>query len=175
MWPCPSAVPDMSRFPRVVDDVSVRLIAAVVLVLTTLALASGAWWVYLVLLADFALRAGIGPQVSPIALTVTRWVRPRVPAATRPTAGPPKRFAATIGLVMSGAIVALWVTGAAYPLMVGLGVVMVVFPALESLFGICAGCLMFSALMRLGLVPEEVCLECADISLRQRRIAGSQA
>lgn len=164
----------MSSFPRVVDDVSVRLVAAVVLVVTVLALALGAWWLYVPLLVDFALRAGIGPQASPVALAVNRWVRPRLSTPKRPTAGPPKRFAATIGVVMCAAIVALWATGAAYPLLVGLGVVMVLFPALESIFGICAGCLLFSALMRVGLVPEEVCLECADISLRQRRVAGSQ-
>ncbi len=165
----------MSRFPRVVDDVSVRLVAAVVLVFTVLALAFGAWWLYLFLLLDFALRAGIGPQVSPVALVVTRWVRPRLSAAPRPTPGPPKRFAATIGLVMSAAIVTLWATGAAGPVLLVLGAIMVVFPALESLLGICAGCLLFSALMRVGLVPEEVCLECADISLRARRTATSQA
>jgi hypothetical protein len=37
---------------------------------------------------------------------------------------------------------------------------------LESIFGYCLGCKAFSVLMRLGLIPEEVCLECADISGR---------
>ena len=165
----------MSRFPRIVDDVTVRLVAAVVLILTSLALAFGAWWLYLPLAFDFILRAAVGPQVSPVARAVTRWVRPRLSAARRATAGPPKRFAATVGAVMSVAILALWATGAAYPLLLVLGATMVLFPALESIFGICVGCLMFGGLIRLGLVPEEVCVECADISLRQRRIQASQA
>ena len=45
--------------------------------------------------------------------------------------------------------------------------IMLVFPALESLLGICVGCLVFGRLMRLGIIPESVCLECADISLRR--------
>jgi len=30
----------------------------------------------------------------------------------------------------------------------------------------------FAALMKLGIVPEEICLECADISLRQRNVSS---
>ena len=152
---------------------SVRLIAAVVLVLTVLALVTGAWWLYVPLLLDFALRAAIGPQVSPVAQGVARWLRPRVAVARQPTAGAPKRFAATIGAVMSAVILLLWVTGAAQPLLLVLGAAMVLFPALESVLGICVGCLGFAGLMRLGVVPAEVCLECADISLRVRRTVSS--
>jgi hypothetical protein len=50
----------------------------------------------------------------------------------------------------------------------GITVVMVVFPALESLLGLCVGCVLFGPLMRLGLVPEDVCLDCADITRRAR-------
>ncbi len=49
------------RFPRVVDDVTVRLIAAVVLVLATAALALSQWWIYALLAVDFTLRAAFGP------------------------------------------------------------------------------------------------------------------
>jgi hypothetical protein len=34
---------------------------------------------------------------------------------------------------------------------------------LESAFGICLGCMTFGALMRAGVVPEEVCERCNDI------------
>jgi hypothetical protein len=56
---------------------------------------------------------------------------------------------------------------------VAIGVVMVVFPALESLLGLCVGCVLFGGLMKLGVVPEEVCLECADISLRRPATTSS--
>ena len=39
---------------------------------------------------------------------------------------------------------------------------------LESIFAYCVGCKIFGLLMREGLVPETVCAECADISLRLR-------
>ena len=57
----------ISRFPNIVDDVTVRLIAGVVLVLGVLALAAHQWWLYAVLAADFVLRAGWGPSASPVA------------------------------------------------------------------------------------------------------------
>ena len=170
-----------SRFPAVVDDVTVRLIAAVVLVVGVIALAASQWWLYAVLAVDFSLRAALGPQASPVARLVQRWIRPAVAAPKRPTAGPPKRFAATIGAVMTVAATVLWVvslaTGSSVAAgwVIGIGVVMVVFPALESVFGICVGCLLFSGLMRIGLVPEEVCLECADITKRRERLLAERA
>jgi hypothetical protein len=47
--------------------------------------------------------------------------------------------------------------------------VLFVFAAgLESSFAYCVGCKVFGLLMRLGVVPESVCEECADISGRLR-------
>ena len=166
----------VSRFPNIVDDVTVRLIAGGVLLLAVVALAAHQWWLYAVLAADFVLRAGWGPSASPVAIVVNRWVRPRVPAAPRYTAGPPKRFAAAIGAVLTAAATVLWLAGAGTPVVV-IGVVMVVFPALEALAGVCVGCIVFGWLMRLGVIPESICLECADITRRaaQRQAAAAGA
>jgi len=38
--------------------------------------------------------------------------------------------------------------------------------SLESFLGYCLGCRMFALLMKAGLVPEEVCEACADVTLR---------
>lgn len=168
------ADPVVPRFPRVVDDVTVRLVAAVVLVIALLALGLQQPWLYAVLAVDFVLRAAFGPKASPVARFVTAVVRPRVPAPFQETAGPPKRFAATIGAVLTVAATVLWLagaTGAAY----GIGVVMVVFPALEAIAGYCVGCKVFGLLMRAGLVPDEICAECNDLSLRQRRLAEERS
>lgn len=156
------------RFPRVVDDVTVRLVAAVVLVLAVTALALSQWWIYALLAIDFTLRTTFGPQASPVARTVMRFVRPRVDARPVPTAGPPKRFAAGIGATLTTLAAVLWALGAAAPVVVAIGVIMVIFPALEAILGLCVGCRLFGVMMKLGLVPEEICLECADISLRPR-------
>ena len=161
-----------SRFPAIVDEVTVRLIAAVVLLISAATLATGQWWLLGLLAVDFTLRAALGPRFSPIARFVQSVVRPRLGAEARPTAGPPKRFAAAIGAALTGvatlALVVHVVTGAGWALVAvtGITVVMVVFPALESILGICVGCILFGQLMRLGVVPEDVCLDCADITRR---------
>jgi hypothetical protein len=169
------------RFPAVVDEVTVRLIAGVVLVLAGVALVTHQWWLYAVLAVDFGLRAGLGPKVSPIALAVQRWVRPRVAVDPRPTAGPPKRFAAAIGAVMTAAATVLWLvsavsdSGAATAAVLAIGAIMVLFPALEAVAGLCVGCQVFALLMRVGVIPDEVCVECADITKRVRTSASSTA
>jgi hypothetical protein len=169
----------ISRFPSIVDDVTVRLIAAGVLVVSTLALLTGQWWLYAVLAAEFVLRAGWGPSASPLARGVQRYVRTRICAAPRYTAGPPKRFAAGIGAVMTtaaavlGLVALLTGSAAAAGAVLVIGVVMVLFPALEAFFGLCVGCVLFGLLMRAGLVPEEICLDCADLTRRSSRTEPS--
>lgn len=160
-----------SRFPRVVDDVTVRLIATVVLILALVALDLRQPWIYAVLAVDFTLRTALGPKASPIAKSVQRFVRPRVKAPSQPTAGPPKRFAAGIGAALTSVAAILWAHGIAAPVVVTIGVVMILFPALEAVLGVCVGCKVFGVLMKLGVVPEEICLECADISLRRPNLA----
>jgi hypothetical protein len=153
-------------FPRTVDDVTVRLIAAEVLALSSLALLTGQAWVLGLLAADFTVRAAFGPVLSPLARFAAVVVRPRIPAAPRPTPGPPKRFAAAIGAVLTiGATVAFYAAG--WPTVTwAITAVMVAFPLLEAAFGLCVGCIAFSLLMRLGVIPRTVCEECADITLR---------
>jgi hypothetical protein len=43
---------------------------------------------------------------------------------------------------------------------------MVVAAGLESIFAYCIGCKIFAGLMRAGMIPEETCAACADISVR---------
>ncbi len=161
-------------FPDIVDEVTVRLVATVVLVVGIVALVSGAWWLYAVLALDFVPRAIFGPRGSMIAQFVLRVVRPSVGAAPRPTAGPPKRFAASIGAVLTtgaalaGAVGAVTGSSVAAAIVFAIGAIMVVFPALEAVAGLCVGCVLFAQLIRLGLVPERVCLDCADITRRLR-------
>lgn len=154
------------RFPNPVDEVSARLVAAGVVVLSAAYVAT-AWWPLLALLAyGFVARAVSGPTLSPLGQLVTRVVRPALPVAARPTPGPPKRFAQGIGATLSlVATVATFGFGA-----VGAGQVLValitVAATLESALGFCLGCWIFARLMRVGVIPEAVCRECADISSR---------
>lgn len=45
-------------------------------------------------------------------------------------------------------------------------VAMILAAALETIFAVCLGCHVFALLMRAGIVPEAVCLDCADIRSR---------
>ncbi|MGV1008756.1 MAG: DUF4395 domain-containing protein [Dermatophilaceae bacterium] len=155
-------------FPDVVDAVTVRLVAALVLLIALLALLTGRWWLYAVLATDFVLRSAFGPSMSPLAQVATRWVRPHLDALPRRTAGAPKRFAATLGALLTTGAAMLGMAASASgseglrQAAFALGSIMVVFPALEALAGVCVGCVFYTHLMRVGLTRPEACLDCAS-------------
>jgi hypothetical protein len=148
-------------FPDPVDEVSARLVATGVVVLTVATIALDQPWLTLLLAYGFLARVATGPRLSPLGLLVTRVVRPRLPVDPRLIPGPPKRFAQAMGAAFSvtAAVLALGfgLTGAAY---VVLGMLLVA-ASLEAFAGVCLGCWIFGHLMRLGIIPREVCERCA--------------
>jgi hypothetical protein len=157
----------MFRFPDPVNEVSARLVATGVVVMAVTAIAADQPWLLVVIAYGFVARVLTGPTLSPLGQLVTRVVTPRLPFAPRPVPGPPKRFAQGIGAVFSvtAAVLALGfgLRGAAY-IVLGL---LVVAASLEAFAGYCLGCNAFAFLMRIGVVPESVCVECADVSSRR--------
>jgi len=155
-------------FPNPVNEVAVRITAGGVMVMAILLLATRQPLVLLVLAYGFVARALAGPRISPLALLSTRLIVPRLHVAPKYTPGPPKRFAQTLGAVMTvaGVILAFGfgLTAAAYVV----AAILVVFAGLESIGGYCVGCKIFSLLMAVHLIPESVCAECANIWLRQK-------
>ena len=154
------------EFPNPVNEVSARLVAGGVVALTLVILLAHQPWLIAVLAYGFWARVLTGPTLSPLGQLVTRVVTPLVPAAPRNVPGPPKRFAQGIGATLSSAAVvahfAFGATTVAYVL-----VAMITAAAtLESVFAYCLGCKIFGLLMRLGIVPEEACEACNDLSLR---------
>jgi len=103
----------------------------------------------------------------------TRVVAPRL-GEPKLVPGPPKRFAQGMGATMTIAAVVLQAFGITPAVFAILGL-MVVAAGLESLFATCLGCIVFGWLMRIGVIPEEICAECADISLRTAGATGSAA
>mgnify|MGYP006280596871 FL=1 len=156
-------------FPNPVNETSARLVAAGVVAQAVAFLATGRVWVLVPLAYGFLARVLSGPRFSPLGQLVTRVVTPRINTEHRFVPGPPKRFAQGVGLVFSGGALLAWGAGAngfAYALIIGL-----VFAAtLESVFAFCLGCVMFSGLMRVGVIPTDVCEECADVT---RRLAAA--
>ena len=157
---------DVFSFPHPVNEVAARTVAAGVMGLATLTVATRQRWLLVPLAYGFVARALTGPTLSPLGQMATRLVTPRLPFAPNYVAGPPKRFAQTIGAGFSLTALLLAFgfrrpTGA-YALIS----VLAVFASLEAVFGLCVGCKAFAVLMRLGLVPEEVCADCANIWAR---------
>ena len=154
-------------FPNPVNEVAARLVAAGVVVMALAVAVLGQTWILLPLAYGFVARLAAGPRYSPLGLLVTRVAVPRLGIDPRNVPGPPKRFAQGMGAVMTLAAVVLaygfGATGAARVLAGGI----VVAATLESVFALCIGCKIFAVLMRLGVVPERVCLECADLSARR--------
>jgi hypothetical protein len=157
-------------FPNPVNEVSARLVAAGVTLLGLATLVLGLPWLMVVLAVGFALRVSFGPRIDPLALLVTRVIVPRLPLAERLTAGPPKRFAQAIGLAVTSVASLLNFGAGLHGWAYGLIAVLVVFATLESAFGLCVGCKMFALLMRLGVIPDSVCEECNDLTLRWARV-----
>jgi len=158
-------------FPNPVNETSARLVAAGVVAMSVVYLATGSGWVLVPLAYGFVARVLAGPRFSPLGRLVTQVVTPRLRGEHRLVAGPPKRFAQGIGAVFSVGAAVAHVAGAdtsAFVLVAALtGAAL-----LESALAVCLGCIAFSWLMRLGAIPESVCADCADISRRVSTAAG---
>jgi Domain of unknown function (DUF4395) len=149
-------------FPNPVNEVSARLVAAGVVLMSVLTIAFDLKWMTVVIAYGFVARVLTGPTLSPLGQLVTRIMTPRLGLVARPVAGPPKRFAQGMGAAFS--LSALLLTGLGYwtaaQAVLGL---LVVAATLEAALGICLGCMTFGLLMRAGVVPDEVCERCNDI------------
>jgi hypothetical protein len=148
-----------------VNEVSARVVAGGVVILSALTIALDLPWLTAVIAYGFVARVLTGPTLSPLGQLVTKGITPRLPLAERPVPGPPKRFAQGMGAVMSvtAAVLALGfdLHTAAY---VVLGL-LIAAATLESVFGLCLGCKIFALLMRAGVIPDEVCERCSNLVL----------
>jgi hypothetical protein len=165
-------VQGLFSFPNPVNEKAARVVAGVVLATVIAILATGAYWLLIPLAYGFWARVLTGPTLSPLGWLAQNVVAPRL-GEKRPVPGPPKRFAQAMGALMSTAALVLALIAGDHT---AADIVLILFlPAagLESIFGYCVGCKIFGLLMRVGVVPETVCLECADISDRLQGAAPS--
>ncbi|WP_320669674.1 DUF4395 domain-containing protein [Patulibacter defluvii] len=155
-------------FPNPVNEKAARVVAGVVALASILALATGWQWLLIPIAYGFIARALTGPTLSPLGRLAMNVIAPRLGEPKR-VPGPPKRFAQSIGAVVTtvaaiGGLALGWTAFA--NVLLGL---MVVFATLESVFAICVGCTIFAGLMRLGVIPEDTCEACNDIWSRYAR------
>ena len=153
-------------FPNPANEIAARVVAGGVVVMGLLVLIPGWNWLLVALAYGFVARVLAGPRFSPLGLFATKVLVPRLAVAPKLVPGPPKRFAQGIGAVLTvSALVVHFGFGLVGATQV-LTALVVIAATLESLFSLCLGCKAFAVLMRIGVIPESVCAECADISLR---------
>jgi hypothetical protein len=153
-------------FPNPVNEKAARTVAAAVLATNIVTLATGAYWLLAPLAYGFVARVLTGPTLSPLGRIASSYVAPRL-GAPKPVPGPPKRFAQALGAVMTTSAAILALAFGLHTAADALLGALIVAAGLESIFAYCLGCKIFALLMRAGLVPAEVCAECADIWSRR--------
>jgi hypothetical protein len=164
---------ELFSFPNPVNEKAARVVAGFVLVTVIVILATGWYWLLIPLAYGFWARALTGPTLSPLGRLAQSLIAPRL-GDKKPVPGPPKRFAQAMGAAISTAALLLALV---FDEHTAADVVLIAFlPAagLESIVGYCLGCKAFGLLMRIGVVPEAVCAECADISGRLRAVAAER-
>jgi hypothetical protein len=156
-------------FPNPVNEVSARVVAGCVALMCLTTVIFDIPWLTALIAYGFIARVLTGPTLSPLGQLVTRVITPRLPVEAKLVPGPPKRFAQGMGAVMSAvaAVLALGSgdRGAAYAVLGALAAA----ATLESVFAFCLGCRVFAGLMRLGIIPPQVCEECNNIWSRGAR------
>ena len=157
----------MFGFPRTINEKAARTVAGVVAITGIVALAADAQWLLIPLAYGFIARVLTGPTLSPLAQFATRVAAPRL-GEPKDVAGPPKRFAQPMGATITTLGSIAYLAGSTTVADVCLAL-LVIAATLESVFAFCLGCHIFNWLMRIGLVPEDVCVECANLASRRPR------
>ena len=152
-------------FPNPVNEYAARITAGLVVVLSVVTLLTGFGWGLGVIAAGFWLRVLCGPRISPLAQLSVKVLTPWL-GKTRLVPGPPKRFAQGIGAARSTAAAILLAVGLAPAAWILLAV-LIVAASLEAFAGFCLGCAIFGVLQSRGLIPEDVCEACNNITLRR--------
>ncbi|MCK8615156.1 DUF4395 domain-containing protein [Gordonia sp. C13] len=165
------SVREVLTFPNPVNDYAARTTAGLVVVLAVIAVAVDNPTLYGILALGFALRVASGPTLSPFGQLSVKFIVPKVVRKEKLVPGPPKRFAQTIGLVVSGTAFVLSLFGFGLAAQITTGV-LILAATLESVFGFCLGCTIFGFLQRAGIIPESVCEACNNISLRNPAAAA---
>lgn len=163
--PSPSTERRFFSFPNPVNEVAARTVAAGVVVMALTVAVGGVGWVLVPLTYGFVARVLTGPRLSPLGRLATGVVAPRLARFEKLVPGPPKRFAQGVGVAFSATGSVLWLAGATGPARVVVGM-LAAAAFLEAALGLCLGCKAFAVLMRIGVVPESVCEDCADITRR---------
>ena len=151
-------------FPNPVNDASARTVALGVVTMSVVALATNQAWILIPLTYGFLARVAAGPTLSPLGQFAVRVSGPRIKAWQKFVPGPPKRFAQGIGAVLTLTATSVWLLDSWS--MARWILPLIAAASLEGFLGYCLGCTIFGWLIRAGVVPDSICVECGDLSAR---------
>ena len=152
-------------FPNPVNETSARIVAGGAVIVGIAYAVTGNAWILVALTYGFIARVLSGPTFSPLGRIATQVITPRLSFQHRLVPGPPKRFAQGVGAAFTITASVLYVAGA-YGASQSVIAALVVAAFLESVFAVCLGCIAFGYLMKLGVIPQEVCEECNNFTHR---------
>lgn len=116
--------------------------------------------VTVVFFIEFLMRVTTGLRYSPMGV-IARWLTQRQPAEW--VSAKPKRFAWTMGLTLSFAMVIITNSGITGALPRTICLICLTFMWLESVLGVCVGCEIHGALVRRGWTTKDPAFEvCAN-------------
>src|SRR5205085_4650484 len=127
---------ELLSFPNPVNEKAARVVAGVVMVSGIVILATGAYWLLIVLAYGFWARVLTGPTLSPLGWMAQNVIAPRL-GARKPVPGPPKRFAQGMGAGFSTAALVLALVSSEHTAADVLLIVFLSAAALESIFAYC--------------------------------------
>ena len=154
-----NTISNVFSFPNPVNEFSARFVAGMVVILTIATILTQNQFVAGFLLYGFLARVATGPTLSPMGLLATKVIVPALGNPTKLVAGPPKRFAQTIGLIFSTTAFVMLILDLILAFQSTLAI-LVVFAILESVVGFCAGCFVFNYLMKWKIIPQSICESC---------------
>ncbi|MDF3818866.1 DUF4395 domain-containing protein [Leptospira sp. 96542] len=156
----------LGYYPDVVNENVTRVVASSVVLFGVVSLIFPNPYSLSYLFLGFFLRLSYGPKLEPVAILVSKYLVPLLSISFVPTAGPPKRFAQLIGFIFSLTAIILYSFQFFLAFQIILAI-LVFFASLESFLGWCAGCFFFGILMKLGVIPKEVCERCNNLNFNK--------
>ncbi len=129
-----------------INENKARIIAFFVLIIAVTYLVTGSIYLIAFLIPDFLLRATAAGKYSPLGL-LADFVVKQFKIKNKPTDRGPKRFAAGTGLVFSLLILSTAIFHLAV-ISIVLAVILACFAALESFVAFCAGCYVYTQILR---------------------------
>jgi hypothetical protein len=133
------------------NEYRVRIVALFVFVASASFLLTGAWIIPALLSVDFALRSFGKGRYSPLNIAAG-WIVSALSIGNKPIDQAPKLFAAQLGFAFAVfLLIATWLqlTGIGY----ALAGILILFSFLESAFGFCAGCHVYSLVKKIFPTP----------------------